>query len=87
MQAILTRPGLLLTLCLIGGLVISVNATLVSLLRRGSGRGEAAQWSRALGGARSQQLQQAAQLDELHRAVADLPAGPPAPPDSGTPHG
>jgi hypothetical protein len=79
MQAILSNPGLLIALCLIVAIVVGVNATLVSLLRRRPGPDEAGQWSRALGGPRAQQRQQSAQLDELHRIVAELAADQPAP--------
>ncbi len=70
----LHNPGLILALCLIIGLVVGVNATLLSLFRRGAARrdGGAGTWSRALSGARERGQQQAAQLDELHRAVSAL---------------
>jgi hypothetical protein len=64
---------------LIAGLVIADNATLLSVFRRGSGRGEAGRWIQALGGARERQRQQTAQMDELHRAVNLLPADKPNP--------
>ncbi len=74
----LSNPGLLLARCLVIGLVVGVNATLLGLLRRGAGRGggEAGLWGRALGGARERQHQQTAQLDELHRAVSALSTPP-----------
>jgi hypothetical protein len=75
----LTNPGLLLALCLIVGLVVGVNATLVTLLRRGSGGRDGDQWSRALGAGREQQRRQSAQLDELHRMVSELSTGRPNP--------
>lgn len=75
----LNNPGLIVALCLIIGLVVGVNATLVSLLRRGASRGEggAGSWSRALSGARERSQKQSAQLDELHRAVSALSNDPP----------
>jgi hypothetical protein len=75
--ATFSNPGLLLALCLIVGLVIGVNASLLALFRRGSGREQESQWSRALGGDRERRQQQAAQLAELHRAVTQLTAGKP----------
>ena len=83
---ILNNPGLVVALCLIIGLVIGVNATLLSLFRRGASRGDggAGPWSRALSGARERGQQQTAQLDELHRAVSALSADPPKADD---PHG
>jgi len=78
LPASLSNPGLLLGLCLVVGLVIGTNAMLLSLFRRGKGNknpGEGQEWARALGGARARQQQQAAQLEELHRAVTELAAG------------
>ena len=69
-------------MCLIVGLVLAVNATLLSVFRRGTGHGghgEAGRLSQALGGARERQRQQTAQMDELHRAVTLLSADKPNP--------
>ncbi len=74
LPAALNNPGLLLALCLIGGLVIGVNATLITMLRRGSGPSDGSPWGQALGGARERQRQQTAEMEELHRAVTNLSA-------------
>ena len=75
LPAALTSPGLLLALCVMGGLVIGVNATLVTMLRRGShSKATSNPWGQALGGARERQRQQTAQMEELHRAVTNLSA-------------
>jgi len=79
LPAALTNPGMLLALCLVVGLVIVVNATLLSVFRRGTGDGETARWIQALGGARERQRQQTAQMEELHRAVKLLSADKPSP--------
>jgi hypothetical protein len=79
LPAALSSPGLLLALCLVVGLVIAVNATLLSVYRRGTGDGEAWRWTQALGGARERQRQQTAQMEELHRAVNLLSAEKPKP--------
>ena len=76
LPANLNNPALLLALCLIIGLVVGVNATLVSLFRRGTPRKRDDTWLHALGGARRAEQQHAAQLAELHRAVGDLAANP-----------
>jgi hypothetical protein len=73
LPASLNNPGLLLATCLIIGLVLMVNATLLSLLRRGGPRKGDGNWLRALGGAgRERERQQNDQLAELHRAVSRL---------------
>ena len=75
LPASLTIPGPLIAIGLIAALIIVTTATLVSALRRRPGEGNS--WSRAFGGARARQREQAAQIDELHRAVANLSANKP----------
>ena len=73
MPAFLTDTRLILALCILGALVLGVNFGLVSLLRgRRPNNNEAATWTNALGGGRQAQRRQTAELDELHRAVAEL---------------
>jgi hypothetical protein len=77
MPSILTNPGALVAICLVAVIVIGVNLTLLSVLRRNSrGESEANKWLRAFGGAPASRLHQDAQLEELHRAVSQLPAVP-----------
>ena len=75
LPASLTIPGPLIAIGLIAAIVLVTAATLVSALRRRSGEGES--WGKAFSGAREKQRQQTAQMDELHRAVANLSAKSP----------
>jgi len=68
----LTIPGWLIVIIIIGLVVLISAGTLVSALRGRSGADNT--WGKAFSGARRQQRQQAAQMDELHRAVANLSA-------------
>ena len=77
LPASLTIPGPLIAIGLIAAIVLVTAASLVSALRRRPGDGE--RWRKAFGGAREQQRQQAAQMDELHRAVTQLSAHKPTP--------
>jgi hypothetical protein len=77
LPASLTIPGPLIAIGLIAVIVLLAAAPLVSALRRRSGQG--ASWVKAFSGAREKQRQQAAQMDELHRAVAILSAKNPPP--------
>ena len=77
MPGILNNPGALLAVCLVAVIVIGVNATLFTALRRGlRGDSEVRRWRQALGGAFDSQRRQDAQLDDLHRAVTELPVAP-----------
>ena len=77
MPGILANPGALLALCLVAVIVIGINATLLSALRQSlSGDAEAKKWRQALRGAFASQRRQDAQMDELHRAVSQLPSAP-----------
>jgi len=77
LPAALTPPGPLIAIGLIAAIVLVSAAALISALRRRPGQGQS--WVKAFSGAREQQRQQAAQMDELHRAVADLSAKNPRP--------
>jgi hypothetical protein len=77
MPGILNNPGALLAICLVAILVVGINATLFTALRRSlSGDSEIRRWRQALGGALASQRRQDAQMDDLHRAVSQLPAAP-----------
>ncbi len=72
----LTVPGPLIVVLILGAVILAVAATLVGALRRGAHNG--GNWAAALNGARERQRAQAAQMEALHRAVADLsPDHPP----------
>jgi len=71
----LTIPGWLIVIVIIGLVILISAGTLVSALRGRAGAENT--WGKAFGGARRQQRQQAAQMDELHRAVANLTAKKP----------
>jgi hypothetical protein len=68
-------PGPLIAFALIAAIVLVSAATLLTALRRRPGEGES--WGKVFSGAREKQRQQAAQMDELHRAVTNLSARPP----------
>ena len=73
----LTIPGPLIVVLILGAVILAVAATLVGALRRNASGG--GNWGAALNEARARQHQQTAQMDALHRAVADLAAEKPAP--------
>jgi hypothetical protein len=73
--ASLSIPGPVLVIGILALVVLISAGTLVSALRGRSGGQNS--WGKAFGGARRQQRQQAAQMDELHRAVTNLSAKKP----------
>jgi L-arabinose isomerase len=73
MNELLANPKALLALFCVGALVVSFNLILFGLLRGDKTvQEEISKWGRAAGGAQESRRRQDAQLDELHRAVANL---------------
>ncbi len=73
MNALFANPKALLALLCVGALVLSFNLILFGLLRGDKTvREEISKWGRAASGGQEARRQQDAQLDELHRAVANL---------------
>jgi hypothetical protein len=73
MNALLANPKALLALLCVGALVLSFNLILFGLLRGDKTvREEISKWGKAAGGGQEVRRRQDAQLDELHRAVANL---------------
>ncbi len=75
MDALLANPKLLIAAAFVVLLVLGVNWALLNALKADQGAAErAAKWGKVMrGGAQAQQKQQA-DLDELHRRVAELKA-------------
>ncbi len=68
----------IIIIVVIAGLVLSVNFTLIGLLRgKKNNQAQASKWGLAIGGARQAQAKQVADSEALHRAVTELQAGPP----------
>ena len=88
MSQLLSDPQALVVICLLIGFVLSINLTLLGLLR-GDKRvqSEAAKWARAVGGGRAGQRRQSSQYDELRRVVAALEAPPASEPPPDLPPG
>ncbi len=79
MNELLANPKIWLILGCLGALVLGLNLSLIGLLRHDKTVAEeASKWGKALRGGREGQKRQEAQIDELHRLVANLPP-PPAP--------
>jgi L-arabinose isomerase len=77
MNGLLANPKALLALFCVGALVLSFNLILFGLLRGDKTvQEEMSKWGKAAGGGQDARRQQAAQLDELHRAVANLKSQP-----------
>ena len=73
MNELLSNPKTLLALACIGALVVGFNLTLFGLMRGSkTAREEASKLGKAIRGGQAAQREQAAQLDELHQAVARL---------------
>ena len=73
MNALLANPKAIVALLCVSVLVVGPFFTLVGLWRRDKAVvEEASKWSKAIRGGPEGQKQQTAQLDELHRLVADL---------------
>ena len=73
MEQLLSNPRGLVILCCFGALVVSLNMTLVGVLR-GDKRAqrEASKWTQAFGGGRAARQKQDNDAAELHRMVQDL---------------
>ena len=77
MPSNLANPSSLVAICLVAVLVIGVNLTLLTVLRRNArGESDAKKWLQAFEGGRAGQRQQNAKLEELHHAVSQLPRAP-----------
>lgn len=73
MNELLSNPKALLALLCVGALVLSFNLILFGLLRGDKTvQEEFSKWGKAVGGGQDARRRQEAQLDELHRAVANL---------------
>jgi len=83
MNELLANPKAWLILGCLGALVLGLNLSLLGLLRHDKTVAEeASKWGKALRGGAEGQKQQNAQLDELHRLVANLHAKRPVSGDS-----
>jgi hypothetical protein len=73
MNELLANPkGLVILLCF-GAVILGLNLSLFGLLRGNKTvQEEASKWGKALSGGQQARRQQDAQLDELHRAVAQF---------------
>ena len=77
MPPVLSDPRLLIGLILIILLVVGVNFVLFNMLRgKRPDERQGSVWSRALGGARRAQREQAADYEKLHQAVTALKPKP-----------
>jgi hypothetical protein len=82
MSELLSNPRAILIVACLGAVILGLNLTLFGLWRGNKTvQAEAAKWGQALRGGREARERQNAQLEELHRAVSQLPTHPPADPD------